>query len=77
MLSGQLSPSFAVADVPLKGPGTWTVATSAPAALTLRCANQSIRVQTSFVIGAHERCQLTITPVTSSTSLTWQLTPST
>jgi hypothetical protein len=76
-LSGQLSPSFAVAVVPLEGPATWTVVTSAPATLTLRCANQSISVQTSFVIGPNEHCQLTITPATTATSLTWQLTPST
>jgi hypothetical protein len=75
VLTGQLTPSFAVADVPLDGPGTWSVATSAPATLTLRCANQSINVQTQFVIGARERCQLTITPAKTSTSLTWQLTP--
>src|SRR6202035_3854287 len=75
VLTGQLTPSFAVADVPLDGPGTWSVATSAPATLTLRCANQAISVQAQFVLGAREQCQLTITPATSSTSLTWQLTP--
>jgi hypothetical protein len=75
VLSGQLNSTFAVADVPLDGPGTWSVATSAPAALTLRCGNQSISVQTQFVIGAHEGCQLIITPAKPATSLTWQLTP--
>jgi hypothetical protein len=75
VLTGQLSPSFAVADVPLDGPGTWSVATSAPAALTLRCESQSISVQGQFVIGVREHCQLIITPATPATSLTWQLTP--
>jgi hypothetical protein len=75
VLTGQLSASFPVADVPLDGPGTWSVATSAAATLTLRCANQSIRLQTQFVIGAREQCQLIITTATTSTSLTWQLTP--
>jgi len=74
-LSGQLTPSFAVADVPLDGPGTWNVVTSAPVKMTLRCESQSVNVQAQFVIGAHERCQLTITPATPSTTLTWQLTP--
>ncbi|HUY17088.1 MAG TPA: hypothetical protein VMV11_05955 [Acidimicrobiales bacterium] len=75
VLTGQLTPSFAVADVPLDGPGTWNVATSAASILTLRCANQSISVQAQFVIGAREQCQLILTPATTSTSLTWQLTP--
>lgn len=75
VLTGQLTPSFAVADVPLDGPGTWSVATSAASLLTLRCANQSISVQAQFVIGAREHCQLMITSATTSNSLTWQLTP--
>ena len=75
VLTGQLTPWFAVADVPLDGPGTWNVATNAVSILTLRCANQSISVQAQFVIGAREQCQLIITPATTSTSLTWQLTP--
>ncbi len=75
VLTGQLTPSFAVADVPLVGPGTWNVATSAPTTLTLRCENQSVSVSTQLVIGAHEHCQLIITPVTRGSSLTWQLTP--
>ncbi|HVA53611.1 MAG TPA: hypothetical protein VNF05_08890 [Acidimicrobiales bacterium] len=75
VLTGQIDPSFAVADVPLDGPGTWSVVTSAAATLTLRCENQSISVQAQFVIGARERCQLIIVPSTPSTSMTWQLTP--
>ncbi|MHB8380527.1 MAG: hypothetical protein ACYDB2_11580 [Acidimicrobiales bacterium] len=75
VVTGQLSPSFAVADVPLDGPGTWVVATSASSHLTLRCANQTVSVQGQFVIGPREHCQLIITPAMTSASLTWQLTP--
>ncbi|HEY5111703.1 MAG TPA: hypothetical protein VII67_05155 [Acidimicrobiales bacterium] len=74
-LSGQLTPSFDVADVPLDGPGTWTLVTSAPAAATLQCANASTNVQSQIVIAAKSSCQFIITPVTRSNSLTWQLTP--
>ena len=35
-LSGQLSPSFNVADVPLAGPGTWSMTTSSPSPETNR-----------------------------------------
>jgi hypothetical protein len=76
-LSGQLSARFAVAVVPLEGPGTWTVASDAPIDVTLSCQGSSIDVQTQFEIGAHEACQVTITPASPTTSLTWQLTPST
>ena len=74
-LSGQLSPSFNVADVPLAGPGTWSMTTSSPARTTVQCANLEARVQTQIVIGSKENCQLIITAVPPATSLTWQLTP--
>jgi hypothetical protein len=76
-LSGQLSARFAVAVVPLEGPGTWLVSDSAPIDVTLSCQGTAIDVQTQFEIGAHEECQVTITPASATTSLTWQLTPST
>jgi hypothetical protein len=75
VLSGQLTPSFNVADVPLDGPGTWTLDTSAPATATLLCAGASTSVQGQIVIAAKSSCQFIITPITRSNSLTWQLTP--
>jgi hypothetical protein len=77
VVSGQLSPTFAVADVPLRGPGTWIVATSAPAAVSLACAGSSIAVSGQFEIAAHTTCQVTITPMGSNRSVTWELTPTT
>ena len=76
-LSGQLTARFDVAVVPLEGPGTWTVSDSAPTNVSLSCQGSSIDVLTQFEIGAHEECQVTITPGSATTSLTWQLTPST
>jgi len=74
-LSGRLRPSFEVADVPLVGPGTWSITTSSPARITMQCANLEARVQTQIVVGSKETCQLIIAGVTPETSLTWQLTP--
>ncbi len=74
-LTGRLSPSFDVADVPLAGPGTWSIATSSPARTTVQCTNVETQVQTQIVVGANESCQLIIRAVTRATSLTWQLTP--
>jgi hypothetical protein len=75
-LSGQLTARFDVAVVPLAGPGTWTVAASAPTSVMLDCQGSSIAVQTQFEIGTHEQCQVTISPGSTTTSLTWQLLPS-
>ena len=75
VLSGQLSSQFNVADLPLAGPGTWDVASSAPVTVTLACSNTTIPVTSQLVIGAKEQCQVSITATTSGTSLTWQLTP--
>ena len=74
-VSGQLSPTFNVADVPLQGPGNWTVASSAPVSVTLNCAGSTIAVNGQFVIAAHTTCQITITAETPSQFVTWELTP--
>jgi hypothetical protein len=76
-VSGQLSPTFAVADVPLRGPGTWNVATSAPVSVSLACAGAPITVNVQFEIAAGTTCQVTITPMGSHRSVTWDLTPTT
>ncbi|HEY5104220.1 MAG TPA: hypothetical protein VII65_04160 [Acidimicrobiales bacterium] len=74
-LSGQLTPSFNVADVPLDGPGTWSLVTSAPADATLQCANALASVQSQVIVAAKESCQFIIKTIIPSSSLTWQLTP--
>jgi hypothetical protein len=76
-VSGQLSPAFDVADVPLRGPGTWNVATSAPAAVNLACPGASITVNGQFEIAARTTCQVTIAPMGPDRSVTWELTPTT
>jgi hypothetical protein len=75
VVSGQLSPELAVADVPLRGPGTWAVASSAPLSVTLTCAGTTITVQTQFEIAAHTSCQITITAPSSNQNVTWELVP--
>ncbi|HWD97071.1 MAG TPA: hypothetical protein VG246_11690 [Acidimicrobiales bacterium] len=75
VLSGHLSPSFDVADLPLAGPGTWDVASSSPVSVNLACSGTSIPVSSQFVIGAKEQCQVSIIATTPGSSLTWQLTP--
>jgi hypothetical protein len=74
-VSGRLSPTFNVADVPLQGPGNWAVASSAPVLVTLTCAGTTITVNGQFVIAAHTTCQITITAETPSQFVTWELTP--
>jgi hypothetical protein len=74
-LSGQLSSAFNAADLPLAGPGTWDVASSAPVDVTLACSGTTIPVTSQFVIGAKEQCQVSISAATPGSSLTWQLTP--
>jgi len=75
VVSGQLGPTFSVADVPLQGPGTWDLATSAPASVTLTCAGTAITVNEEFVIAAHTTCQVTITAEAPNHLVTWELTP--
>ncbi len=72
---GQLSATFNVADVPLQGPGTWEVATSAPASVTLTCAGAVITVDEEFVIAAHTTCLVELTAEAPNHFVTWELTP--
>jgi hypothetical protein len=76
VVSGQLSPTLAVAVVPLQGPGTWQVATSAPVSVTLACAGTTITVATQFEIAAHTSCQVTIFAPSPTQNITWELVPS-
>jgi hypothetical protein len=76
VLSGHLSALHDVAVVPLEGPGAWLVTASAPTSITLECQGSSITVGTQFEIAAHQQCQVTISPGSATTSLTWQFLPS-
>jgi hypothetical protein len=75
--SGVLGHGFEVVDVPLQGPGTWTLSTSAPTLQSLQCGDQTTLVQQLVVVGATQSCQLAISSTSSGASLTWQLTPTT
>ncbi len=74
-LSGQLGPSFESAEVPFEGPGTWTIAASAPVRATLLCQGTAIDLTSEFTVGARDYCQLSLSPATPGASLTWQVTP--
>jgi hypothetical protein len=75
VVSGQLNPTLDVADVPLRGPGTWNVATSAPVTVTLTCAGATIAVDGQFEIAPRTTCQVTIATMAPNRSVTWELTP--
>jgi hypothetical protein len=73
-LSGALGPGFESVDVPLRGPGNWTLAASAPTDQTLNCGAATSPVLAQVVVGADQSCQLEITATSDGTS-SWQLTP--
>ncbi len=60
--SGVLSPGFEVVDVPLRGPGNWTLTTSASTSQSLQCGTQTSPVLQQIVVGATQSCQLEISP---------------
>jgi len=74
-LTGQLGPSFESAEVAYEGPGTWTIAASAPLRAALLCSGTVIAVTSEFTVGAQESCQLTLSLATPGSALTWQVTP--
>jgi hypothetical protein len=75
-LSGTLAPGFDTVDVPLRGPGNWTLSASASTAQSLSCEAATSPVANQVVVGSNQSCQLEIT-APAGTSLTWQLTPNT
>jgi hypothetical protein len=75
VLSGSLTPAFHVADVPLQGPGLWTLTTSTPIDAQLLCASRTVSVYERLVIMTGQRCQLQLTSTNPEVSPTWQLTP--
>src|SRR5664280_769348 len=75
VVTGALSPAFAVAVVPLRGPGTWTLTSSAPITAQLLCPDVSGPVNALIVVNGAQRCQLKLTSTNIEASPTWQLTP--
>ena len=74
-LEGNLDHAFPVAVVPLQGPGTWTLVTSAAVRSLLNCATTSSSVTGRVVIAQSQSCQLEITSSNPEVSQTWQLVP--
>lgn len=74
VVAGHLDPPFGVVDVPLRGPGTWTLSASAPVTATLRCPSVSGPVVGDVVVAGAQVCQLELT-TRAPTGSTWQLTP--
>ena len=75
VVSGQLTPSFAFADVPLQGPGSWQFVASAATRSSLHCAAQTSEVSDLVVVGPGQTCQFEIQANGATTSINWQLTP--
>ena len=75
-LSGTLGPGFDTVDVPLRGPGNWTISASGSTSQSLNCGDDTSPVTTQVVVGPSQSCQLEIAAA-AGTSLTWQLTPNT
>src|SRR5579863_1869469 len=74
-LAGSLSPGFAVAVVPLRGPGAWTFTASATITANLNCPSVSGPIVGPLVISDHENCQLEISSTNVEAMPTWQLIP--
>lgn len=74
VLSGVLSPTFDVADLPMQGPGSWTLTGSAALQAQLACPSHTGEVQGQVVISGAQRCELQLTS-TYQGATTWQLTP--
>jgi hypothetical protein len=74
-LSGTLGPGFESVDVPLLGPGNWTLSASAATNQSLNCGADSSPVASQVVVGSGQNCQLAIASSSVGASLTWQLTP--
>ena len=75
VVTGALSRAFAVAVVPLRGPGTWTLSSSAPIIAQLLCPNVSGPVNALIVVNGVQSCQLKLISANAEVSPTWQLTP--
>lgn len=76
-LSGTLGPGFESVDVPLRGPGDWTLSASASTNQSLNCGADTSPVVSQVVVGTDQSCQLEIASSSAETALTWQLTRAT
>ena len=74
VLSGVLSQTFDAADLPLQGPGTWTLSTSSALTAQLVCASRTSAIQVQVVISGARRCELQLSSAYQGAT-TWQLTP--
>jgi hypothetical protein len=75
VLEGQLSLALGVVDIPLQGPGIWTLSTTAPSVNQVDCPTSTRSVSTYIAVVNSQHCQLQISPATTGASLTWLLTP--
>jgi hypothetical protein len=75
VLSGVLTPTFDAADLPLQGPGSWTLTTSTALQAQLACPSHDAQVLGQVVIDGAQRCQLQLTSANPGGSTTWQLAP--
>jgi hypothetical protein len=74
-LTGAFRADFRVVDVPLVGPGTWTLWSSASLRAQLICPSVAGPVVGTIQIVRAEHCQLELSPTSAQESPTWQLTP--
>jgi hypothetical protein len=74
-LAGTLSAAQPVVDIPLEGPGSWSITTSAPALEVLACNGANRSVATQFSISGRQSCQLVITSTVREVQPSWRLTP--
>ncbi len=72
-VAGQLGAGLSSVVVPVAGPRTWTLASSAPLSATLTCDGQATTVAGSFAVGSTS-CELALADPTGQ-AVTWQLTP--
>ena len=75
VVAGSLNSTFAVAVVPLRGPGTWTLTSSAPLTAQLLCPDVNGPVNALIVVNGAQNCQLKLTSANVEVASTWQLTP--
>jgi hypothetical protein len=73
-LAGELTSPLGVADVPLRGPGSWTLTSSAPILAQLQCPDSSGSEVGRVTISGAQSCQLQLTTANLRLSPTWQLT---
>ncbi len=71
---GTLDSVDQVEDVPLQGPGTWVVQSSAPMSETLTCSGTDRLVALTVNIDSLETCRLRLTNASTS-RVRWQIVP--